>query len=135
MLEYLSSDRSPVRFRKEFLNFLAAKQWLWIGGMLSGLSVFVEEKRRRGELAMYVLPKGLESVWATARGRGLIFGMGRYGEALVRLHYRETFCVSLLIYPRWVVALRSRDGYGDEHVSGERCLLISFVVTPTCLKY
>ena len=83
--EYLLSDRSPVKFRKEFLAFIAAKQWLWVGGMLSGLSIFVEEKRRRGELTMYVLPKGLESVWATARGRGLIFETGKYGEALVSL--------------------------------------------------
>ena len=43
----------------------------------------MEEKRRRGELAMYVLPKGLESAWIMARGKGLVFRTGQYGEALV----------------------------------------------------
>jgi hypothetical protein len=38
------------------------------------LSLFVEEGRRRGELAMYVLPKGLESVWKVATGKGLVPG-------------------------------------------------------------
>jgi hypothetical protein len=41
--------------------------------MLSGLSLFVEEKKRRGELAMYVLPKGLESGWKMLRGQ--MFGI------------------------------------------------------------
>jgi hypothetical protein len=37
---------------------------------LGALSFFVEEKQRRGELAMYVLPKGLESAWLTASSKG-----------------------------------------------------------------
>jgi hypothetical protein len=53
--------------------------------MLSGLSLFVEEKRRRGELAMYVLPKGLESAWIMAKGKGYVFRTGEFGEALVSL--------------------------------------------------
>ncbi len=39
-------------------------------GLASGLSLFVEEKRRRAELSMYVLPKALESFWRVATGEG-----------------------------------------------------------------
>jgi hypothetical protein len=45
--------------------------------------LFVEERRRRGELAMYVLPKGLESAWVMARGKGLVCKTGQYGEVIV----------------------------------------------------
>ena len=54
-----------------------------MSGLLAGLSLFVEEKRRRGELAMYVLPKGLESLWIMARGKGLVFKTGNWGDMLV----------------------------------------------------
>ncbi len=65
------------------VDFLLSKPSFWIGGLLSGLSLFLEEKRRRPELAMYVLPKGLESAWVMARGKGLVFGFGQYGDILV----------------------------------------------------
>ena len=55
----------------------------WLLGVASGLSLFVEEKRRRGELAMYVLPKGLESIWVMARGKGLVFGTGKWGDVIL----------------------------------------------------
>lgn len=45
----------------------------WLGGLLSGLSLLVEDERRRVELAMYVLPKGLESGWKHLRGE--LFGI------------------------------------------------------------
>jgi hypothetical protein len=32
---------------------------------------------------MYVLPKGLESAWTSARGKGLVFRTGKHGSALV----------------------------------------------------
>ena len=32
---------------------------------------------------MYVLPKGLESAWVMARGKGWVFGMGQFGDALL----------------------------------------------------
>ena len=64
-------------------EILVSKQSFFLGGLLSGLSLFVEEKRRREELAMYVLPKGLESAWVMARGKGWVFGLGQYGDALL----------------------------------------------------
>jgi hypothetical protein len=65
----------------------------WIGGLITGLSLFVEAKHRRGELAMYALPKGLESAWVALRGRGLVLHAGKYGNPLVSsfvgFRYRE----------------------------------------------
>lgn len=78
------------------LQLLISKFSFFVGGLLSGLSLFVEEKRRREELAMYVLPKGLESAWVMARGKGWVFGMGRYGDALVSVHnYLNVFVCNL----------------------------------------
>ena len=67
------------------LNLLVSKGSFWVIGAVTGLSLLVEDKRRRAELTMYVLPKGLESAWITARGKGLVIKTGEVGEALVRL--------------------------------------------------
>ncbi|KAG8881283.1 hypothetical protein FRB99_004732, partial [Tulasnella sp. 403] len=56
-----------------FRKFLMSKPVWWFGGILSGLSLFVEDRKRRGELAMYVLPKGLESGWKLFRSE--VFGV------------------------------------------------------------
>ncbi|KAI0941143.1 hypothetical protein AcV7_002787 [Taiwanofungus camphoratus] len=65
------------------IDALIARQSYYVLGLLSGLSLFVEEKRRREELAMYVLPKGMESAWLTARGKGWVFRTGQFGEVLL----------------------------------------------------
>jgi hypothetical protein len=67
------------------INAIVSKPTFWLSGLLSGLSVLIEAKHRRGELAMYVLPKGLESAWAAARGKGLVFRTGKHGNALVSI--------------------------------------------------
>jgi len=64
----------PVGMPKWFTNIFISKQSFWLGGFLSGFSLLVEEKRRRGELVMYTLPKGLESYYRVARGKGLVPG-------------------------------------------------------------
>ncbi|KAF8627859.1 hypothetical protein AX15_004206 [Amanita polypyramis BW_CC] len=68
---------------QDVIDLLISKSSFWLIGFAAGLSLFVEEKRRRGELAMYVLPKGLESLWTAARGKGLVFGTGKWGETLL----------------------------------------------------
>ena len=81
-----SGSSNPLKTIPQFIvDTLISKGSFWFLGLMSGLSVLVEAKRRRGELAMYVLPKGLESVWIMARGRGLVFKTGNWGEGLVRV--------------------------------------------------
>ncbi|KAF9476729.1 hypothetical protein BDN70DRAFT_811756 [Pholiota conissans] len=65
------------------IDLLINKFSFWVPGFAAGLSLFVEEKRRRGELAMYVLPKGLESAWVMARGKGWAFRTGKWGDTLL----------------------------------------------------
>lgn len=65
------------------IDLLISKISFGIPGFAAGLSLFVEEERRRGELAMYVLPKALESIWVTARGKGWVFRTGRWGDVIL----------------------------------------------------
>ncbi|GAW06050.1 hypothetical protein LENED_007943 [Lentinula edodes] len=87
--EYLStlSPSSPLyplvqKMPKSVIDLLISKYSFFVPGLFSGLALFVEEKRRRPELAMYVLPKGLESLWIVATGK---VGLKRWkgGESLL----------------------------------------------------
>ncbi|KAH9919707.1 uncharacterized protein B0H18DRAFT_1096075 [Fomitopsis serialis] len=68
---------------QRFIDALIAKKSYYALGILTGLSLFVEEKKRREELAMYVMPKGMESAWLMARGRGWVGRTGQWGEVLL----------------------------------------------------
>ncbi|TCD68617.1 hypothetical protein EIP91_010272 [Steccherinum ochraceum] len=68
---------------QKLVDVLIQKPSFWLGGALSGLSLFVEEAHRREELAMYVLPRGLEGAWGVLRDRGLVRGMGSAGDVLL----------------------------------------------------
>jgi len=53
-------------------QLVAHKAWYWFAGLSTGLPLFIEEKKRRRELAMYVLPRGLESVWSVLRAKSYV---------------------------------------------------------------
>ncbi|CAO1639222.1 unnamed protein product [Sympodiomycopsis kandeliae] len=55
---------------KWFLDFLAGSTLHWFAGFLTCGSLFIDHSRRRAELAAYVLPKGLESMWSILRKTG-----------------------------------------------------------------
>ena len=44
----------------------------WIAGGISALSVLLEKKARRGELALYVLPRSVDSLWYILVNRHLL---------------------------------------------------------------
>lgn len=44
----------------------------WLAGFSTCASLFIEEKKRRGELAMYVLPRGMEALWSVLRRRSYV---------------------------------------------------------------
>ncbi|KAJ7087154.1 hypothetical protein C8R44DRAFT_687378 [Mycena epipterygia] len=56
--------------------------WL-LCGLSTWLALLIEDPRRRPELAMYVLPKALESLWVLARGQGLVLRTGNWGESVL----------------------------------------------------
>ncbi|RKO94054.1 hypothetical protein BDK51DRAFT_12552, partial [Blyttiomyces helicus] len=47
--------------------------WYYISGLLCACSIFLENPARRAELAMYVLPKGMMSLWRVSYNRGRMF--------------------------------------------------------------
>ncbi|GAA97764.1 hypothetical protein E5Q_04443 [Mixia osmundae IAM 14324] len=56
-----------------FLDAILGHRYCYWGyGFATSAAMFIEEKRRRGELAMYVLPRALESVWSVARSRSWV---------------------------------------------------------------
>lgn len=74
----------------------------WIAGFCSGLSLFVEAERRRGELAMYVMPKALESIWVAARGKAYPSVKTRMvGEAAFIAVAMGMVMVSPFVFSRW----------------------------------
>jgi hypothetical protein len=70
------SQLLPPRLSK---MLIAPGTW-WISGLPTGLALLLEDPRRRAELALYVLPKALESVWAIAFGRGRT---GAWGDGVL----------------------------------------------------
>jgi hypothetical protein len=68
---------------QRLIDILIWKGTWWIPGFLTGFALLLEDRRRRAELAMYVLPKGLESLWVVARGHGLIWHTGNWGEGVL----------------------------------------------------
>src|SRR5258708_30329190 len=74
------------RLRSVFISRFS----FWFLGAMCALSLFVEEPRRRAELAMYVLPKGLESAWSMMRNRGYVPFIP-WGESVVRIHSRFVY--------------------------------------------
>ena len=94
------------------LAAIVSRRSFWFSGLLSGMSVLIEAKHRRGELAMYVLPKGLESAWVAARGKGLVFRTGKHGSALVgSLSFHGNISADI----HMCISLVGCDGDGDGH--------------------
>ncbi|KAJ7691575.1 hypothetical protein B0H17DRAFT_934866 [Mycena rosella] len=76
---------SPLRtlLPQRLIDVLIHRGTWWLCGLSTGLALLIEDRRRRAELAMYVLPKGLESLWLTARGHGLVWRTGNWGEGVL----------------------------------------------------
>ncbi|KAJ6588659.1 hypothetical protein B0H19DRAFT_1100514 [Mycena capillaripes] len=68
---------------QRLIDVLISKGTWWFAGFATGLALLIEDRRRRAELAMYVLPKGLESLWVVLRGHGLIWHTGNWGEGVL----------------------------------------------------
>lgn len=112
------------------LDILVGKLSYWLGGVLIGLALFVEDTHRRGELAMYVLPKALESAWIILRGHGAVPRTGRYGDAMLTAVGMGMVMVSRLV-ARAGMALIG----GTEHIPerpGASVITCSQDIVPVC---
>lgn len=87
-------------------NILPTSKYMyWFFGLLPGLSLFIEEKRRRSELAMYVTPKALESIWRIWQSHRVVPHIP-YGEVylaaigmstIMTFYQKEPECLSSLL--------------------------------------
>lgn len=137
--EFLSTltPSSPLypfvqKIPKSIIDSLVSKYSFFVPGLFSGLALFVEEvsytikwlyvidksfslckKRRRPELAMYVLPKGLESLWIVATGK---VGLKRWrgGESLLTAIGMAMVMVRLVL---WMLSERVIQSIYSEHLS------------------
>ncbi|KAG8946878.1 hypothetical protein FRC04_011305 [Tulasnella sp. 424] len=66
-LRHLNSRNLPPKYVELGRRLAGSQLYWWFFSSLSGLSLLVEDKHRREELAMYVLPKAGESAWITFR--------------------------------------------------------------------
>jgi hypothetical protein len=107
------SPKSPFKVPQRLVDTLISKTSFGVAGFLCGLSLFVEEKRRREELAMYVLPKALESAWLAARGKGWVMKTGDYGEVLVSNNVLFLFVIFFMDEDYSLTAHCGWDGNAD----------------------
>ncbi|KAJ3193454.1 hypothetical protein HK101_004807 [Irineochytrium annulatum] len=70
---YVSSYMRLVCVTRDLIKYGALKRDnkynYWIIGFLSSWSIFLEDKRRRSELAMYVLPRGADALYQSMYNR------------------------------------------------------------------
>lgn len=98
------------------LNVLISRTAFFFPGLMTGFALLIEAKHRRGELAMYVLPKALESAWriGTGKARGLAglktAGDKGVGSILVSL--------PLLLFVMGLMFFLVANGCGYEHDDG-----------------
>jgi hypothetical protein len=78
-----TSSRLRALLPQRLIDVLISRGTWWLCGLSTGLALLIEDPRRRAELAMYVLPKGLESLWVAARGQGLALRTGNWGEGVL----------------------------------------------------
>ncbi len=59
------------------------KMLYYIAGLLASSAIFIEQEKRRTELALYALPKGLDSFYQLLRDRQWIFSIPHFDVLMV----------------------------------------------------
>ncbi|KAJ9477669.1 hypothetical protein PHBOTO_001240 [Pseudozyma hubeiensis] len=70
---YIQASERLRRVVPGWFSRMLVSSWIkWVTGFLTCLSLFVDDSRRRAELAAYVLPKGMESAWSVLRKKSYV---------------------------------------------------------------
>ncbi|CAG8522836.1 5378_t:CDS:2 [Ambispora gerdemannii] len=81
---FVSGYLTEICFHRNLVNYgLTAwdhKYLYWITGFITSLSIFLEDKRRRTDLALYVLPKAAESWYKIMYQRNWIFELHKNAD-------------------------------------------------------
>ncbi|SNX82414.1 uncharacterized protein MEPE_01120 [Melanopsichium pennsylvanicum] len=73
LYQYIQSSEKLRRNIPTWFSRMLISSWLkWVTGFMTCLSLFVDDSRRRAELAAYVLPKGMESAWSVLRKKSYV---------------------------------------------------------------
>lgn len=73
LYHFIQASETLRRYVPQWFSRMIISSWVkWITGFLTCLSLFVDDSRRRAELAAYVLPKGMESAWSVLRQRSYV---------------------------------------------------------------
>ncbi|KAJ3395491.1 hypothetical protein HDU80_010309 [Chytriomyces hyalinus] len=59
-----------------------SRYFYWLNGFLSSWAIFLEDEKRRSELAMYVLPRGVDALYKTLYSKSLIFQIPHFEVAM-----------------------------------------------------
>ncbi|SPO21849.1 uncharacterized protein UTRI_01342_B [Ustilago trichophora] len=73
LYNYIQASETLKRYVPTWFSRMLISSWIkWVTGFMTCLSLFVDDSRRRAELAAYVLPKGMESAWSVLRKKSYV---------------------------------------------------------------
>ena len=73
LYKYIQASETLRRYVPRWFSRMLISSWIkWVTGFMTCLSLFVDDSRRRAELAAYVLPKGMESAWSVLRKKSYV---------------------------------------------------------------
>ncbi|SYW82565.1 uncharacterized protein UBRO2_04687 [Ustilago bromivora] len=73
LYNFIQARETLRRYVPNWFSRMLISSWLkWFTGFTTSLSLFVDDSRRRAELAAYVLPKGMESAWSVLRQKAYV---------------------------------------------------------------
>ncbi len=73
LYNYIQASERLRRIVPQWFSRMLISSWIkWVTGFMTCLSLFVDDSRRRAELAAYVLPKGMESAWSVLRKKSYV---------------------------------------------------------------
>ncbi|KAJ3060531.1 hypothetical protein HDU98_003506 [Podochytrium sp. JEL0797] len=82
------------------------RYFYWMNGFISSAAILIEDEKRRSELAMYVLPRGMDALYQTLYSKSMMFriphfevGMFSAAMGLIVMYYqREPEALGGIIY-------------------------------------
>jgi hypothetical protein len=75
----------------------------WIAGGISALSVLLEKKSRRAELALYVLPRAGDSLWYILVNRHLLPNIRNAEVLLLYKHWLNTIPDAVIYFACFIL--------------------------------
>ncbi|KAJ1032545.1 hypothetical protein NDA16_000568 [Ustilago loliicola] len=73
LYNFIQASETLKRYVPNWFKRMLISSWIkWVTGFTTCLSLFVDDSRRRAELAAYVLPKGMESAWSVLRQKAYV---------------------------------------------------------------